>query len=477
MVDPRISRTTADLATLTLMSTPLEPGKQEREALNEAILSFLDDWYEAASTMNASGVDFDPSLVARLAQPPTEDGRSMTEILGDLEAAGQSGTLHPSGGHLAYIPNAGLYTGALAEFLAAGLNRYTGVAAAAPGMSAIEHGVIAWMTAVFDLGEKASGLMLSGASMANFTAIVAARTSRLGDDLTRGVLYVSPHTHHSVAKAARLAGFRDDQIRTVAVDAELRMDPDALASSIAEDRASGRQPFLVVGSAGTTDTGTVDPLRELARICSDGDLWFHIDGAYGGFFRLTDRGRERLTGIERADSIAIDPHKGLSMPFGSGALLVRDETHLIDANHGRGAYLLAEDSHAGLRDISALGPELTRPFRGLQVWLPLQLHGVAPFREALDDSLDLAQVAYDRLAAIQGIEAPWRPDLSIVAFRFEDDAVGRAAMEAINQDRVVHVSPTIVDERFVLRFAILNRRTTLDHIDHAIDIIEKTLIG
>ncbi|HEY6628197.1 MAG TPA: aminotransferase class V-fold PLP-dependent enzyme, partial [Acidimicrobiia bacterium] len=294
------------------MSTPLEPGKKEREALNEAILGYLDNWYEEASTMSASGVDFDPSLVARLARPPTDEGRPMAEILEDLEAAGQSGTLHPSGGHLSYIPNAGLYTGALAEFLAAGLNRYTGVASAAPGMSAIEHGVIAWMTSVFGLGEKASGLMLSGGSMANFTAIVAARTSKLGDDLTRGVLYVSPHTHHSVAKAARLAGFRDDQIRTVAVDADLRMDPDALSVSIAEDRAAGRQPFLVVGSAGSTDTGTVDPLQQLAQICTEEDLWFHIDGAYGGFFQLTDRGRERLTGSERADSIAIDPHKGLS---------------------------------------------------------------------------------------------------------------------------------------------------------------------
>jgi aromatic-L-amino-acid decarboxylase len=401
----------------------------------------------------------------------------MTEILEDLEAAGQSGTLHPSGGHLSYIPNAGLYTGALAEFLAAGLNRYTGVASAAPGMSAIEHGVIAWMTSVFGLGEKASGLMLSGGSMANFTAIVAARTSKLGDDLTRGVLYVSPHTHHSVAKAARLAGFRDDQIRTIAVDDDLRMDPDALSLTIEEDRASGRQPFLVVGSAGSTDTGTVDPLQQLARICAEGDLWFHIDGAYGGFFQLTDRGRERLTGIERADSIAIDPHKGLSIPFGNGALLVRNETHLIDANHGRGAYLLAEDSHSGVRDISSLGPELSRPFRGLQVWLPLQLHGVAPFRDALDQCLDLADLAYKRLSAIEGIDTPWRPDLSIVAFRFDNDDRGREAMDAINQDRVVHVSPTIVDDRFVLRFAILNRRTTMDHIEHAIDIIEKTLIG
>ena len=459
------------------MATPLEPDKREREALNEAILDYLDEWYERAATMPASGVDLDPLLAAKLARPPNEEGRSLGEILEDLQDAGQSGVLHPSGGHLSYIPNGGLYTAALAELLAAGLNRYTGVAAAAPGMSAIEHGVVSWMTSLFGLGEKASGLMLSGGSLANFTAIVAARTSKLGDDLTRGVLYLTSHTHHSVAKAARLAGFRNDQIRVVAVDDDLRMDPEALSAAIAEDRQAGRLPFLVVGSAGTTDTGTVDPLSEIGEICATNELWLHVDGAYGGFFQLTDRGRSRLAGIERADSISVDPHKGLSVPFGNGALLVRDESYLIDANQGRGAYLLAEDSHSGLRDIASLGPELSRPFRGLQVWLPLHLHGVAPFREALDLALDLAESAYDRLAGVEGVETPWRPDLSIVAFRFHDDDQGRAAMEAINRERVVHVSPTVVNNRFVLRFAILNRRTTTDHLDHAIDIIEKTLIG
>ena len=459
------------------MATPLEPDKREREALNEAILDYLDEWYERAATMPASGVDLDPLLAAKLARPPNEEGRSLGEILEDLQDAGQSGVLHPSGGHLSYIPNGGLYTAALAELLAAGLNRYTGVAAAAPGMSAIEHGVVSWMTSLFGLGEKASGLMLSGGSLANFTAIVAARTSKLGDDLTRGVLYLTSHTHHSVAKAARLAGFRNDQIRVVAVDDDLRMDPEALSAAIAEDRQAGRLPFLVVGSAGTTDTGTVDPLSEIGEICATNELWLHVDGAYGGFFQLTDRGRSRLAGIERADSISVDPHKGLSVPFGNGALLVRDESYLIDANQGRGAYLLAEDSHSGLRDIASLGPELSRPFRGLQVWLPLHLHGVAPFREALDLALDLAESAYDRLAGVEGVETPWRPDLSIVAFRFLDDDQGRAAMEAINRERVVHVSPTVVNNRFVLRFAILNRRTTTDHLDHAIDIIEKTLIG
>ncbi len=462
---------------MALMPGALEPDRQRRAELAESVLAFLQDWFDRADTMPASGVDLDEALVSRLTVPPSEEGRGLDTILSDLEQAGRSGVYHPSGGHLSYIPNGGLYSAALGEFLAAGLNRYTGVSHAAPGMTTIEHGMVQWLTSLFELGDSAAGVLLSGGSMANFTGVVAARTARLGDEFNKGVIYVTRHTHHSVEKAARLAGFRKDQIKQVDVDHDLRMEPDALLAALGEDRGAGRHPFLVVGSAGTTDTGTVDPLDILADIVADQGLWLHVDGAYGGFYQMTERGRRAMKGMARADSMSIDPHKGLSMPFGLGALLVRDEAHLIDANQGRGAYLLEDDHYSGIRDIAALGPELSRPFRALQMWLPLQLHGVAPFREALETTLDLADPAYRRLSGIEGIETPWQPDLSIVAFRFVDDDMGREAMEAVNRDRVVHLSPTTIEGRFVLRFAIVNRRTTQDHLDHAIDIIEKTLIG
>jgi aromatic-L-amino-acid decarboxylase len=344
-------------------------------------------------------------------------------------------------------------------------------------MVAIEQGVVDWICDLFDLGPDSAGLLLSGGSLANFTGIVTARTARLGDDFGRGVIYLTERTHHAAAKAARLAGFRASQLAEVDVDADLRMDPEALRRRIADDRRQGRHPFLVVASAGTTDTGTVDPLDRIAEVASAEGLWLHIDAAYGGFFRLTERGRRALKGIDLADSIALDPHKGLSIPFGVGAVVVRDERALVEAHEGRGAYLDEHDTYMGMRDLASLGPELSRPFRGLAVWLPLQLHGVAPFIEALDLTLDLAEGAYERLRRIEGVDALWRPDLSIVAFRFDDDEVGRAALEAVNRDRVVHLSPTTIDGRFVLRLAILNRRTTVDHVDHALDIIEKTLIG
>ncbi len=459
------------------MNGHLEPDKELRDDLTGQVVAYLADWFDGASDMEAWGIDLDPKTFDGLRRPPSESGRDLESILSDLTVAGRAGIYHPSGGHMSYIPNAGIYTAALAEFLAAGLNRYTGVAGAAPGFTAIEHGVIDWMTSLFDLGPEASGVLLSGGSMANFTGIVTARFSQLGDGFTAGVMYATAHTHHSVAKAARIAGFRDDQIVLVDTDADLRMDAGILAERIVSDRKAGRNPFLIIGSAGTTDTGTVDPLDALADVAAASDIWLHVDAAYGGFFQLTTRGEDVLRGIERADTIALDPHKGLSIPFGAGALLARDEAQLAAAHHGRGEYLSDDDTYMGLRDIASLGPELSRPFRGLPVWLPMQLHGIAPFRDALDSSLDLAEHAYQRLSTIEGIDARWVPDLSVVAFMFDDDSVGRSAWEAVNSDRTVHLSPTIVDDRFVLRFAILNRRSTVEHVDHAIDIIEKTLIG
>ncbi len=459
------------------MSRSLEPDRSERLELAEQVLAYLNEWYDRASGMEASGAPMTAAELAMFRNPPREEGRSMDGILADIDRAGIDGIYHPSGGHLSYIPNAGLYTAALAEFLAAGLNRYTGVATAAPGFVAIEHGIADWLCSLFGLGPSAAGLLLSGGSTANFTGIVTARTTRLGDDFRDGVIYVTPHTHHSAAKAARLAGFRNDQVVALPVDEDLRMDLEALKERIAADRRSGLHPFLVIASAGTTDTGTIDPIDAIADVTAEEGLWLHVDGAYGGFFHLTERGRARLAGIERADTIALDPHKGLSIPFGVGALIAREEAHLVDAHLGRGAYLRDEDSYEGIRDIASLGPELSRPFRALSVWLPLQLHGVGAFRDALDQSLDLAEHAYERVERTNGIVASWRPDLSIVAFGFEDDDVGRAALQAVNEDRQVHLSPTVIGGRFILRFAVLNRRTTAEHLDHALDIIEKTLIG
>lgn len=458
------------------MQTPLEPSQSERHQLTEAVSGFLDRFYAALDDLPLEGLPLEPQEIDRLATPPSEEGRSIDELLELIGLANRPGSLHPSGGHMAFIPNGGLFTGALGAFLASGLNRYTGVTHGAPGFARLEDSVLRWLADLFELPERDSGgILLSGGSMANFSALVAARTSRLPDDFLAGTIYVTRHAHHSITKAARLAGFPASRVRVVDVDEELRMDLDDLAARVVSDKADGLLPFLLVASAGTTDSGTIDPLSDLAAFASDHGLWFHVDAAYGGFFQLTERGRKRLVGIGAADSITLDPHKGLSIPFGVGALLVRDRTTLLDVNAGKGAYLQEEEESS--LDFSAMGPELTRPFRGMHVWLPLHLHGVAAFRSELDEALDLADHAYRRLREFPWIDRIWRPDLSIVAFRCDDDSRARDALAAVNDTRQVFLSSTTIDDRFVARVAILNRRTTRHHVDTALDLFSAAYGG
>jgi aromatic-L-amino-acid decarboxylase len=254
------------------------------------------------------------------------------------------------------------------------------------------------------------------------------------------------------------------------------MDVEALRRAIEVDRASGLHPFVVVASAGTTNTGAVDPIDAIADVAAEHDIWLHVDGAYGGFFQLTDRGRERFRGIERADSITLDPHKGMFLSYGTGALVVRDGRKLRDAHHiGTSAYLQDLPVDADVPNFAEYSAELSRDFRGLRVWFPLKLHGVRAFREALDEKLDLAEHLYEGLKAIPELELPWQPDLSIVPFRLRDgdDDANRAFLGRINDTGRVYLSSTIVDGRFTIRACILSHRTHRDRIDECTEIVRR----
>jgi aromatic-L-amino-acid decarboxylase len=239
------------------------------------------------------------------------------------------------------------------------------------------------------------------------------------------------------------------------------------------DRAAGQQPFLVVASAGTINTGAIDPLDAIADVAQQEGLWFHVDGAYGGFFQLTARGRAALQGIERADSITLDPHKGLFLPYGTGCLLARDGAALRAAHEVHADYLPTPSEDAGLPDFSSYTPELTRDFRGLRLWLPLHLHGVDTFVQALDEKLDLAHGVHDALAALPQLDVPWQPDLSLVAFRPRsgtDDAALRL-LDRINGTGRMWLSSAPVRGAVHLRICILSHRTRPDRIREALDII------
>jgi aromatic-L-amino-acid/L-tryptophan decarboxylase len=460
---------------------PLEPGADEMRRMGRAAVEYLTAFIEGLEDAPANNVEHGLEVAERIRAAPPEQGVPFETAMREF-ADGVQSAYEPAGpGYLAYIPGGGLYAAALASFLAAGVNRFVNLAGTAPAFVQVEENVLRWLCETFDLPPGSRGILTSGGSMANFSAIVTARRAKLPEDFLRGTLYVSGQVHASVTKAASLAGFPAANVRRVPVTQDLRLDARACADMVREDRGSGMEPFFVVASAGTTNTGAVDPVDELATLCADEGMWLHADAAYGGFFQLTERGRKRFRGIERADSITLDPHKGMFLPYGTGSLLVRDGSLLREAHYSGAAYL--QDVVAGgevLPNFSEYSPELSRDFRGLRVWLPLQLHGVAAFRDALDEKLDLARVAYDGLRGEDRLDLPWDPELSIVAFRLapppgagaeEEDDRNRALLERINASKRVFLSSTMVEGRFTLRLAILSHRTHRDRIDEAIEII------
>jgi aromatic-L-amino-acid decarboxylase len=276
-----------------------------------------------------------------------------------------------------------------------------------------------------------------------------------------------------VTKAAALAGFSRRNARIIPTDAELRMDPEALRQQVRADRAAGLRPFLVVPAAGTTNTGAIDPLDAIADIAEQEELWMHVDAAYGGFFVLTDRGRERFRGVERADSVTLDPHKGMFLPYGTGSLVVRDGAALRAAHYEGAAYLQDLIAEGDLPNFSEYSPELSRDVRGLRVWLPLKLHGVAAFREALDEKLDLAEEIDIAFRAIPQLEVPWRTQLTVTPFRLRDgdDDANRQLLRRINASKRVFLSSTVIDDRYTLRVCIVSHRTHRDRILECIDIV------
>jgi aromatic-L-amino-acid/L-tryptophan decarboxylase len=270
-------------------------------------------------------------------------------------------------GYLAFIPGGGLFPAALADFIADGVNRFTGIWQAAPALVQLESNALDWLRAWMGFPEEARGLFTTGGSMANFNAIVCARERHLGARIRDGVLYTSTQAHHSVLKSAKLAGILPDRVRSLPVDGEYRLVVDQLRAAVRADRDAGLVPFMVVCRAGTTNTGAVDPLEAVTALCRSEGLWHHVDGAYGAFFHAVPTLRPLLAGLPDADSVTLDPHKGLFLPYGTGALLVRDGRALREAHQATAGYLPEMPDAQEFYDPSQHGPDLSRGFPGLRV--------------------------------------------------------------------------------------------------------------
>ena len=460
------------LAELETSARALDPGPAARASLAHAALGYSERFLAGLPAAPAyAPPGFTPGAEDF---PLTEAPADITDVLQTLEARIDTGGANPaSAGYLAYVPGGGLYPSALGDFLADVSNRYAGAYFTAPGAVQLERALLRWMADLVGFPAGAGGDLTSGGSIATLSAIVAAREHHelRARDVPASVVYLTEQTHHCVDKALRVAGLRECVVRRVPTDAASRMQPQALAQAIRADRTAGLRPWLLVASAGTTDTGAVDPLAPLAEIARREGLWLHVDAAYGGFFLLTAQGRERLAGIEQADTVVMDPHKGLFLPFGTGALLARDERCLAAAFSQRAGYLaVAPGDRDDVPWPADLSPELSRPFRGLRLWLPLRLFGLRAFRDALEEKLLLARYFHEQLGRFAGFERGPAPELSIVTYRYrprtgDADAFNRRLLDAVIADGRVFISSTYLAGALTLRFAALHFRTHREHVD------------
>jgi aromatic-L-amino-acid decarboxylase len=457
-------------------ASPLEPGEGAMRAMLAAVGDRVVEHLASLDAQPVHATRGGKKLAASLREAMPERGAPLERLLRLLFGRVIPASLNTaSPGYLAYVPGGGLYTAALADLIALATNRYAGVWLAAPGLVQLEQNVIDWFGEALGLPAGRGGLLTTGGSMATLIALVTARRERLPPDFLRGVIYTSDQAHHSVAKAALVAGFPEERIRSLPTDASFRLRVGALEAAIADDQRDGLTPFCVVASAGTTNTGAIDPLPAVADVAARHHLWLHVDAAYGGFFALTARGRVALAGLERADSITLDPHKGLFLPYGTGCVLVRDREALRRAHARQASYMPPMQTDPDLVDFCDLGPELSREARGLRVWLPLKLHGAAAFRDALDEKLDLARTAADAIAALHGVTMVAPPQLSLFAFRLNTDDSTRALLAHVNARQRVLLTGATVDGHLVIRVCVLSFRTHRDRIDALLEDVASGL--
>jgi len=462
-------------------SRRLDPVGAERNRLMEAVFGYASRYLDSIPSAPAYFHRPDRGIGV-LDTPISEEGVGIERVLSILgEHVDSVGINTTSGRFLGYIPGGGLFYSALGDFLAAVSNRYASVFFASPGAARIENQLVRWMGGIVGYPADCAGYLAAGGSQANLTAIVTARDRHgiEGAGVSKAVVYLTEHAHHCIEKALNLVGLRSCVRRLVPVDGSHRMLASELDVMIQRDRADGLSPWMVVASAGTTNTGSVDPLDEIAQVAHGRGLWYHVDGAYGAFFVLCPEGAGILGGMDRSDSLVMDPHKTMFLPYGTGALLVRDGRKLL-ASHATGADYL-QDTLGADQELSPadLSPELTKHFRGLRFWLPLQVLGAAPFRAALSEKIRLARHFHERLSAIRGFEVGPYPDLSVVTYRYlpkrgDADAFNRALLAAIHEDGRVFVTSTQLDGKFTLRMAAVCFRTHLADIETAIEVLVET---
>ncbi len=414
------------------MEHPLEMNV---EAMRRAGYATVDALVDRLANPGADPVlrRADPAeMRARLGGPPPEQPAGYEAVLARLLAdvlPHASRTDHP--GYFAFIPSFTTWPAALAELMAAAANPYCGAWMEAAAATQIELEVVDWFRTWLGMPAGTAGLLVTGGSAANLTALLVAREAAGGpsDD---SVVYVSDQAHSSLARTARAMGLRPQQVRVLPTDEHWRLAPDTVAAAVRADRGAGRIPFALCASAGSTNTGAVDPLADLAGTCAAEGLWLHVDAAYGGFAALAPKGRTALAGIERADSVTLDPHKWLFQPMECGAVLIRDGARLERTFAIHPDYLDDAGSHGESEvNFADRGLQLSRGFRALKVWTSVQTFGLAAFRAAIQRGLELAELAESLVRGRAELTLMAPATLGIVCFRREWPGADEAETERL----------------------------------------------
>jgi glutamate/tyrosine decarboxylase-like PLP-dependent enzyme len=422
---------------------------------------------------------------ALLREPLPEDPTSFPEVFRKFThdvAPNATALDHPR--FFAFIPSAPSFISILGDMLTAGTNVFAGTWFESSGPSQVEILVIDWFKQMLELPPEAAGLLVSGGSVANLTALAVARRAQLGDDTGNAMVYLSAHAHTAVDRGLRILGMREAQWRRISTDSQFRMQPEALAREIRQDLEAGFRPLAVIASAGTTSTGSVDPLREIARVAHDHSVWFHVDAAYGGFAALTERGRELLDGIALADSVVLDPHKWFYCPIEAGCVLVREGRWMRRTFGILPDYMLDVQRAEQEVNFCDYGLQLTRSFRALKIWMAVKTYGIRKIREVIDQCLDLTVYAARLFAESPQLEIITPPSLGVFTFRYvpaglpvgvEREAflnrLNDALVAKVIASRQLMLSSTRLEGRHVIRFCVLNHRSRKADVRAARDLV------
>lgn len=465
------------------INSKLQLSKDEMRQLGYRVVDQLVEHFENLASKPAMRVSPRAELETKLREPLPEQPAPVDALLKQLQRdvwSNIGNIQHPR--FFAFIPSPSNFVSVMADALAAGFNPFAGNWLEGAGTSQIELVTIDWLREMCGLPETAGGLFVSGGSMANLTALMTACRAKLDGRSENAIVYFSDQTHSSIEKALRILGFAREQIRKLPSDDAFRLQIESLRQAVAQDRADGKQPFCVIANSGTTNTGAVDPLNDLADLCAQENLWLHVDGAYGAAACLSERGKKLLAGIERADSLSLDPHKWLFQPFEIGCVLVRDARLLKKTFHTMAEYLedtkRAEEEEINYYDY---GVQLTRGFRALKLWLSLKTFGAAAFREAINRGFELAEFAEDLLRKSDRWQIITPATMGMVTFRYvaegcsenEINEIHRRMVEMMAEDGFAFANSTALRGQIVMRLCTINPRTTEQEIRATIEQIEQ----